>query len=1456
MTRRIQLAVLSAAFALTACGLPPTIDRTQPNFYKKSDFLQGSWYIKETVVDVPPTSVSATVGYGGELEKIRWEIHEDLLVGYRTYETVPGLDPRVDRTKSKQGSVVTIDGRPFKGGPVVAYSISSHFDRVRQYNSATGEQSNILTENTQDRPWYEREYFRVNWGKNQIENLNSILGRQSGKPMNIRYVTDQNANAQDDAVVTERDAEGQLSYMDFTVRAIVDPPTVYYEGYGDVPYCLLGGAASTVDCESAEVKIRVSMKRVDESRMQDYEPLQYTDRMMTKFGYFRNELPTYNKGYGFTVSGREQYAMRHNIWMAAHRAQLDAQGQPVKAADGTVVTETIPVQERQIRPIAYHLTSNFPTELLSAAKGLQTSWDKAFRRAVAVPRGVANDQVPQVFFVCENPVPEVFIDPDNGQPYPADVQVARHTACGPAGTNARIGDLRFNMIPWVEQITGGLLGLGPSSTDPETGEIVQAVANLYGPNLDSWAASAQRIIDVLNGDLKIEDIISGTDVKDYVFANLNPSDPRRPANGPWNGKAALLAPELPLNSSLRPASDFAAKLEAYRVEKHLPLRLEDRRAVVDKLITTNPALESELINAPEVRAMVLGTAPNKLFRTRLDTDPTFYRNFARQVMMGTDPISKAREAMERQVDSKVGCFYGLDYQDDDFVGIAKVKLALFKAKFGDYKTKGHASCGNPSSCNDTEAKALARKDVWDQLRREAWRGVAEHEVGHTVGLTHNFIGSFDALNFHDGYWNLRKETIGVQVGGKRVLPVTGQNLVDAAKPNQHQLDEGISEYQYSTIMDYGARVNSNNKGIGKYDDAAILFAYAGGSEPGWVEVFTQTRSSMTDTYNPIDTDVQGRAIRARGAQVEIPLAQAQHYSPASSFYTDRFHYTTLPFHFAEKNQSFEKALDQGISRMSSRSFKKWTEVEAWYKAIDTELKAFNLGRRDFNTSSYELAPAVVSAVWQKRNAGKPVELQEPVPVEVPYMYCSDYEQGWNAACYTRDEGADMYEITNTWMQRYNQQYLWSNFRGDRYIYTARSAFNAKYGRIIANIPNVYQHWLFNFYWNYDVYRTYYNVTLSAQQVDDILGAGDPMFQNYYTMAVIDSTNFLLQQLVVPSTGYHGKKNGAWSLLPAPKQNYARLNAAQEDKFVNDTKAKGYTDVVYVPRGPGRSMYTVFDSTGYDFFTRVNEAGHFWDQIAALNAITTSDTQFLGVDRGADALRYSIPYYMTFNREIAPMFQSLWMDDRAQIGAKLGKTGMTDVVLQMPTFVRAQDYIVGFDYPPAPATPTDSNGPTTFDKIEGGSTWSSKFYAQVFAMGNFTANFEQEFANFNQVFKLGSGETLSPSDNFQVVSFPTAGVAASLPRDLVGGYLYAALRKVSDPSPTAAIRATAAEGLINRANYLGSKYKDAIGATTKTAVDPDDNNRPVPAAEWEGRLRETVRQLEIMRGLYAVFGSAY
>ena len=49
----------------------------------------------------------------------------------------------------------------------------------------------------------------------------------------------------------------------------------------------------------------------------------------------------------------------------------------------------------------------------------------------------------------------------------------------------------------------------------------------------------------------------------------------------------------------------------------------------------------------------------------------------------------------------------------------------------------------------------AQDEMYQELRGRIFQGVMEHEVGHTIGLRHNFSGSYDAMNFHDDFWRVR-----------------------------------------------------------------------------------------------------------------------------------------------------------------------------------------------------------------------------------------------------------------------------------------------------------------------------------------------------------------------------------------------------------------------------------------------------------------------------------------------------------------------------------------------------------------------------------------------------------------------------------------------------------------------------------------------------------------------------
>ena len=52
-------------------------------------------------------------------------------------------------------------------------------------------------------------------------------------------------------------------------------------------------------------------------------------------------------------------------------------------------------------------------------------------------------------------------------------------------------------------------------------------------------------------------------------------------------------------------------------------------------------------------------------------------------------------------------------------------------------------------------KGMDPDEVYRVLREQVFRAVALHEIGHTIGMTHNFEGSHDALNYPDDFWRAR-----------------------------------------------------------------------------------------------------------------------------------------------------------------------------------------------------------------------------------------------------------------------------------------------------------------------------------------------------------------------------------------------------------------------------------------------------------------------------------------------------------------------------------------------------------------------------------------------------------------------------------------------------------------------------------------------------------------------------
>ena len=266
----------------------------------------------------------------------------------------------------------------------------------------------------------------------------------------------------------------------------------------------------------------------------DFDPPASDDRSLERFGYLPTESTSYNRHYGLTEPGRVRLLNRHNVWRkslssqacvkdadcgataAGVRCVTELPDAPVNAASGVVTgTCSLAYAVRNLenpadpssrdlgpQPIVYYVNDSFPSDLKGMAAELGRQYDEVFRNIVKTATG--KDPTAPTFVVCPN----------------NPVQAGDPEVCGSAGTHPRIGDIRFNMLYWVDDPTSaGLLGYGPNSNDPETGETIAATAFIYGAEIDLYAAYARDLVRLVNGEIAPDKFIGGVNVRDWVGGN-------------------------------------------------------------------------------------------------------------------------------------------------------------------------------------------------------------------------------------------------------------------------------------------------------------------------------------------------------------------------------------------------------------------------------------------------------------------------------------------------------------------------------------------------------------------------------------------------------------------------------------------------------------------------------------------------------------------------------------------------------------------------------------------------------------------------------------------------------------------------------------------------------------------------------------------------------------------------
>jgi len=1252
--RRLLICALAVVGATSCASERAPINRVQANALQKSFFVgddladpkdNPEFYYRPTIVDVDygATQDSLFTASGAQtMARISFEITEDLLVARLTYERIADTTGNGTPSSPDQNS----------GQIVAAFKIESHFDVKRAYNPTTGEELNVIDENTTDSPWYARQFMRVDWSQNLITSayqldtlaaLTAFDGTFEYEP--VAYSATNPADP--DAPLFDANS----GYFDITNKLFVTPQKVFTP-FGYLPACYLtpdffGGTGPTGNCNPSEVKVRLSFRRVVDN---DYEPVHWDGARMDMFGMFTTGTVSpdrlgYDRNYGVVDDKWYRFVSRHNIWERSH-AQ-DAQEEPIPCytdkttpvgalpsrdellADGTPGHDgtddecqsagagsrcdqfshkcTLPFADRTVKTSAFYYGPQSDPTLFDATAEALAQWDGALRQAVQTARytecirvsgGVREDgvidackakyepsleaamaTVPKVFALCHNPVAQ-----------------GDDPACGSKGLLARVGDLRYHMINIIQKPqSDSPWGIMVDATDPITGEVVAASVNLWNSVTDLAAQGAVDTMRWYLGELSNTDISSGSYQKAAV--NMDQRAPQSAASSPPllsedDVKARLAAIDSRLNDG--------SKLE-------LPAPGAGARAVTDW---------AESATRQKYGNSVLGTG-----NAGIDGRMTAARGSSVESQLLTTPFKHLARLDPRQQPS------------DDQANMAsplRGNFAQFLADFEQQRQIRLAALGRcsqeapePSSMADwaaimnkkfpladedsgmpgiqASASAVAeRNGKWrDFIRRRLTVGVLEHELGHSMGLRHQFTSSFDALNFRPQYWQLRTQdgaqTRSCTAATNDGSTCTGPRWYDPI--TQAERDGLIWRWQQTSVMDYAGDLTQDTLDIGAYDRAAVRLEY-GDVADVWDE--PKTVSCGPGKPDILGNPPTGPACTPSGTTLHDLLdgfggLTGPWYNNGRQYlhYSQLHRQMNLIRDCQPADTSPPANWDEAKDGIYSPEFDGEIVNGTVCKGIPTDYVAF----RDLSPDSggFEQEPGIGDNVQRNFDAlGR---------VRRPYMFGTDnYADIGNLPVLRHDNGADAYEVAHYMISEYEDRYLFDDYRRNRTTFSLRNAFMRGYNRYNAKLKEVTK--------GFALYNEIFEAT---GQFDSLTAEGGPLRHAALSSSLV--FDHFARILTRPTSGAHFSDT-SWSpfktaVLRSTDQNPGVVPLGVQTFPIPDGSTGIGTDVAW----GGRLLNNSLDqSKGYYAVDYQLNVGSYYDKTIAVHMLTDSEDRFISQSR--------------------------------------------------------------------------------------------------------------------------------------------------------------------------------------------------------------------------------------------------
>jgi hypothetical protein len=712
-----------------------------------------------------------------------------------------------------------------------------------------------------------------------------------------------------------------------------------------------------------------------------------------------------------------------------------------------------------------------------------------------------------------------------------------------------LGDIRYHFLSHLQQGGATFGGIAQPLSDPENGELVTTSATIAAESIENVGTLASQFFPVLRGDVSEDQYFTGENLRGYFAAmgkvehpvttvpvettGSDIADPSRPsreddalANGPSRAgqvklvSAPLQPPTSPGRDRINAAFAKVQKLQgaAGRAQIYSDRKTKFKGSPLDMQL--GAALAAEFPsdqNGAVTQAAAQASAANQASGQQASAPAS---GTAQTSALGNiDSVQQTLEN-ERQRRLSMGT-RNMDIFDDQ----------LYNSQYWRYYANAFAK--------QSPAEASLR------MQQAEFRGIATHEMGHVLGLRHNFAGSLDRNNYPNGYFGIATKTPlpfstdydQPAMGGNQDGVLSGEEsqrfTADTQAARETRLSKGAGTVMTASIMDYNGDL-SDFAGLGRYDRAAVMYSYF-----DKVEAYT--------TGDPtLDPNLATGATQA-GSLVGLERPDLYrrdlwtYYRGGDNCQSD----DDCPHHAGRESTAYQPVSQRCVGNPRLAALAGGSCGSSGNCICSNFYDDFN---------AYSSGDAYRSRA------------RDATYAPVTYQYCHDNRTTDISWCTPQDAGESFVEVVEhyrrSWRERYPQVYF-RNFRA------AGPQKGASYDTVV-NAVKIYQHMIFRMSYEGPSYS------------NSLLPTG---FQDQYT-ASAGTLDWLGEIIGAPDVGAYK--------FDSTDNVYRQVSS---DPTVPSDLG--------VPVGQGYYLWSEYQ-TGQNGYSRLERAGTFLDKMLAIQAITKRD----------------------------------------------------------------------------------------------------------------------------------------------------------------------------------------------------------------------------------------------------------